>query len=707
MIRGNNGTCLGTSQLEQPIHTNSDQMALNQTLNNNNNVVEKMPLKSITSAENVQICPSSTTGGMKPFPPFAQKIGSVSNNSMQLPMNSYSSPKMGHEKGYNSMSSSRNSTNSEKSSDSIKLFVGQIPRDLQEQDLRPMFEEFGEIVEFTILKDKYTGMHKGCAFLTYYDNSSALRAQERLHEKRILPGMTRAIQVKPADPENKGDRKVFVGMLGKTQSEEDLKLMFDDFGTIEECTILRDTNGQSKGCAFIKFKEHSEAVKAIEKIHGTKTMPGASSSIVVKFADTERERAIRKMQQHFNAQMTGMANAGATSNPLLAAQYATAYTQLAQQQQQQLLAATQAGAYYSPSGSCAPPSAATPTGSVNGAATSPAVSMTPNGLLGPHQLANSAMSLRGLGNQTLGSPITSSNTNSPSEKNSNCGSATGEDNNNNGVLMSGGNSSLGAANGGQQSNGGTPGVTVSAANHPLLYHPSQLAASATLPEIVAASQGVSLAELQQAAVLQQAALTGMPIDVLQHFLISAAAAAAPPLSAYGGGGSFLPAAIGNGANFGGGNGCFFPGAGSPLAGLAGSGGLGGGFSGGSNGGSSGGGSIAAALASAAAVDGGAFDPTAPAAATSANSGCGGPATIGGNGNSGLHATGGGNSGSGGLLAGQPDPGFGTSTGGSPTSSIPAARGAGRLQPFYIPSAAGVYRFGPDADVYALRHCNQC
>ena len=57
-------------------------------------------------------------------------------------------------------------------------------------------------------------------------------------------------------------------------------------------------------------------------------LQGASSSIVVKFADTERERAIRKMQQHFNAQMTGMANAGATSNPLLAAQYATAYTQV-------------------------------------------------------------------------------------------------------------------------------------------------------------------------------------------------------------------------------------------------------------------------------------------------------------------------------------------------------------------------------------------
>uniref|UniRef100_A0A8C4W2U6 RRM domain-containing protein n=1 Tax=Gopherus evgoodei TaxID=1825980 RepID=A0A8C4W2U6_9SAUR len=86
-------------------------------------------------------------------------------------------------------------------------------------------------------------------------------------------------------------------MLNKQQSEDDVRRLFEAFGNIEECTILRGPDGNSKGCAFVKYSSHAEAQAAINALHGSQTMPGASSSLVVKFADTDKERTMRRMQQ--------------------------------------------------------------------------------------------------------------------------------------------------------------------------------------------------------------------------------------------------------------------------------------------------------------------------------------------------------------------------------------------------------------------------
>lgn len=49
----------------------------------------------------------------------------------------------------------------DKDPDAIKLFVGQVPKTFEDNDLRPYLEPYGPIHELSILRDKLNLSHKG------------------------------------------------------------------------------------------------------------------------------------------------------------------------------------------------------------------------------------------------------------------------------------------------------------------------------------------------------------------------------------------------------------------------------------------------------------------------------------------------------------------------------------------------------------------
>ncbi|XP_020514968.1 CUGBP Elav-like family member 2 isoform X6 [Labrus bergylta] len=203
--------------------------------------------------------------------------------------------------------------------DSIKMFVGQIPRAWSETELKELFEPFGAVHQINILRDRTQNppQSKGCCFVTFYTRKAALEAQNALHNIKTLSGMHHPIQMKPADSEKTSaveDRKLFIGMVAKKYGENEIRMMFSSFGQIEECRILRGPDGQSRGCAFVTFATRAMAQNAIKTMHHSQTMEGCSSPLVVKFADTQRDKEQRRLQQQLVQQIQQLNSASTWGN---------------------------------------------------------------------------------------------------------------------------------------------------------------------------------------------------------------------------------------------------------------------------------------------------------------------------------------------------------------------------------------------------------
>lgn len=184
------------------------------------------------------------------------------------------------------------------SEESVKLFVGQVPKHMTEAQLLALFKEFALVDEVNIIKDKATRASRGCCFVICPSRQEADKAVNACHNKKTLPGASSPLQVKYADGElERLEHKLFVGMLPKNVSEADVSALFSKYGTIKDLQILRGSQQTSKGCAFLKYETKEQAIAALEAINGKHKMEGSSVPLVVKWADTEKERQARRAQK--------------------------------------------------------------------------------------------------------------------------------------------------------------------------------------------------------------------------------------------------------------------------------------------------------------------------------------------------------------------------------------------------------------------------
>jgi len=88
--------------------------------------------------------------------------------------------------------------------------------------------------------------------------------------------------------DNSNEYKLFIGMLPKNIDENFLEKLFSIYGELKEIVVIRNHNGISKGCAFVKFIEKNAALMAIQCLN-EKSLQGSTRPLVVKFANARKK----------------------------------------------------------------------------------------------------------------------------------------------------------------------------------------------------------------------------------------------------------------------------------------------------------------------------------------------------------------------------------------------------------------------------------
>ncbi|XP_052178022.1 heterogeneous nuclear ribonucleoprotein 1 [Diospyros lotus] len=136
-----------------------------------------------------------------------------------------------------------------------KIFIGGLAKDTTYATFNKHFGNYGEITDSVIMKDRYTGQPRGFGFVTYADPSVVDKVIEDNH---IING--KQVEIKRTIPKGSGQskdfktKKIFVGGVPSSVSEDEFKNFFSKYGEVVEHQIIRDhETNRSRGFGFIVF----------------------------------------------------------------------------------------------------------------------------------------------------------------------------------------------------------------------------------------------------------------------------------------------------------------------------------------------------------------------------------------------------------------------------------------------------------------------
>ncbi|KAG9147481.1 hypothetical protein Leryth_007291 [Lithospermum erythrorhizon] len=172
--------------------------------------------------------------------------------------------------------------------DQRTVFAYQISLKADERDVYEFFSRVGKVRDVRLIMDRITKRSKGVGYVEFYDVMSVPMAIALSGQ----PLLGVPVMVKPSEAEKNlvqstasmttgaggvnavGARKLYVGNLHLSIREDQLRQVFEAFGTVELVQLPTDLQtGQCKGFAFVQFARLEDA-KAAQNLNGQLEIAG-------------------------------------------------------------------------------------------------------------------------------------------------------------------------------------------------------------------------------------------------------------------------------------------------------------------------------------------------------------------------------------------------------------------------------------------------
>lgn len=159
-------------------------------------------------------------------------------------------------------------------SDEAKLFVGNLPYDLDSPQLAELFSQAGTVEIAEIIFNRETDRSRGFGFVTMSTVEEAEKAMEKFHRFEIRGRLLNVNKAAPGGtkPERgwkKSSFRVFVGNLPWDVDHARLEQIFSEHGKVLNAKVIYNRGtGRSRGFGFVDFATESEMNDAISALDG-------------------------------------------------------------------------------------------------------------------------------------------------------------------------------------------------------------------------------------------------------------------------------------------------------------------------------------------------------------------------------------------------------------------------------------------------------